>query len=109
MRRVLQYTKSAVADWTALASLRVTASQELKEGLQSYALEQAAAEEAFFDRLSMQWYSSRVRAFQFLLSLGYSPGDLTNVLGLPLPPTIPRGPQFMHLNELIPLETHEVE
>ena len=109
MRRVLQYTQSVAADWTAFASRRVTTAHELGEGLRSYALEQAAAEEAFFQRLSMQWYATRVRAFQFLLSLGYSQNDLTDILGLPLPPTVPKGPQFMHLNELIPMETHETE
>ena len=109
MRRVLQYTQSVIDDWKALASRRAAASHELKEGLQSYALEQAAAEEAFYQRLSMQWYATRVRAFKFLLSLGYSQSDLINVLGLPLPPTVPNGPQFLHLNELIPMETHEPE
>ena len=111
MRRVLQYTKYVVKDWGARALYRpVDGSQELIEGLTSYAYEQAAAEDDYAQRLETQWHASRVLAYDFLSSVGVSKVDLVNVFDLPVPPPIlPRAPQFVRLDNLIPMKDHEDE
>lgn len=108
MRRVLQYTESVAEDWEKRASPshRSDVSSQLREGLRSYALEQANAERAFCARLRTQWYGSRVRAYNFLSSIGVPKNDLTGVFDLPLPPPTSKSPQFIHLKELIAPEVH---
>ncbi|KAK7676010.1 hypothetical protein QCA50_021045 [Cerrena zonata] len=109
MRRVLQYTESIAKDWEKLVSCRSNTSAELKEGLQSYALEQAAAERGLCDRLRTQWHGSRIRAYTFLSSVRVSHADLTDVLGLPTPPPGSKSPQIIRLTELIPTDNHGSE
>ena len=109
MRRVLQYTKYVVKDWEKHALYCPQgASQELADGIKSYAFEQAAAEDDFAQRLETQWHGSRVLAYAFLSSVGVSKDDLVNVFDLPVPPPIPlQAPQFVHLDNLIPMEDHD--
>ena len=109
MCHVLQYTKYVVKDWERHAlHCPLGASQELVDGIKSCAFEQAAAEDDFAQRLETQWHGSRVLAYAFLSSAGVSKDDLINVFDLPVPPPIPpRAPQFVHLNNLIPMEDHE--
>ena len=109
MRRVLQYTKYVVRDWENHSLYHPAgASEELLDGLKSYACEQAAAEDDFAQRLETQWHGSRVLAYAFLSSVGVSRDDLVNVFDLPVPPPIPhKAPQFVHLDNLIPMEDHE--
>ena len=111
MRRVLQYTKHVAKDWEKHALYRPPdGSQELTDGLTSYAYEQAAAEDDFAQHLETQWHASRVLAYDFLSSVGVSKDDLVNVFDLPVPPPMfPRAPQFVRLDNLIPMKDHEDE